>query len=384
MQFISAETYKTKMKSKFSRTVLSLTKHNNSRVAPGGTLDWQDVCLVIPHRLPPSGEKVCPALYFKTAYNYIHNLIHFIFTSNPSPKINYIFGSDLFLCSGLASCRLIDVRYFIELHFQSHKNGPDIMFPVEIVLGTIPLRNCYPVLKKATTAYEKLSTSQSYEDLTFCRTKLCGTSHIDKECDYDKFGGGGEKEENMASRGRSQSLPDVANGIKSKVAFFTDSNDVVDKPPSCVKQVKGSQGAFRVPVNEGSCKPARGAPSDGSCIGSEGAFRDSPVLEKKCKLKGENVQVRVGKKECKDETHERRREGFCERESWTKDGFDSLKTNVGLPLGKSLSFQRRNSRNSKDSNDYVLLDNVEALDKDHFAVFGKGERKDIDKAFETS
>ena len=59
LQLVALETYISKLRRTRDRRVLSLTRYEGGKVYPGQLLDWQDACLVVPQRIPPSGLPSC-------------------------------------------------------------------------------------------------------------------------------------------------------------------------------------------------------------------------------------------------------------------------------------------------------------------------------------
>ncbi|KAL5271860.1 hypothetical protein ACHWQZ_G000159 [Mnemiopsis leidyi] len=113
LQLVSVETYKSKLRSTTCRKVLSITRYENCKVYPGHFLQWNDVCLVVPQRLPPSG---------------------------------------------LPCCSIIKIKYLLEVTFKPSGSVPVISSSYDVILGTIPLKQRFPVMRRTRT-YEKLSSS---------------------------------------------------------------------------------------------------------------------------------------------------------------------------------------------------------------------------------
>ncbi|XP_063691513.1 arrestin domain-containing protein 17-like [Bolinopsis microptera] len=178
LQLVSVETYKSKLRSTTCRKVLSITRYENCKVYPGHFLAWNDVCLVVPQRLPPSG---------------------------------------------LPCCSIIKIKYILEVTFKPSGNIPAMSSSCDIILGTIPLKQKFPVVRRTRT-YEKLSSST--EDVS----ENVGTDN--------KFR---PRSKSISCRSEPTAVRDVEQAKKPLIRLKFGSEPHVARTPRMKKIISGSE-----------------------------------------------------------------------------------------------------------------------------------------------
>ena len=178
LQLVSVETYKSKLRSTTCRKVLSITRYENCKVYPGHFLQWNDVCLVVPQRLPPSG---------------------------------------------LPCCSIIKIKYILEVTFKPSGTVPVMTSSYDVILGTIPLKQRFPVMRRTRT-YEKLSSST--EDIS------------DNVSAGNKFR---PRSKSISCRSEPSAVRDAEQTKKPLVRLKFGSEPQVSRTPQMKKIMSGSE-----------------------------------------------------------------------------------------------------------------------------------------------
>ena len=178
LQLVSIETYKSKLRSTTCRKVLSITRYENCKVYPGHFLAWNDVCLVVPQRLPPSG---------------------------------------------LPCCSIIKIKYVLEVTFRPAGNVPVMTSSCDVILGTIPLKQRFPVMRRTRT-YEKLSSST--EDVR---------ENVGSESKFRP------RSKSISCRSEPNAVRDIEQAKKPLVRLKFGSEPHVTKTPQMKKIMSGSE-----------------------------------------------------------------------------------------------------------------------------------------------